>query len=191
MKQYRLFMLLASVFLLAGLNSCLHEEFSESTLPEKGLSLSLNVISSSYAPTGVENTGTRTSEEDYTTRFTSGDRIGILQIITPDDGEKQYKNYCCTVDDDGNWSSDQPLIHQSGNVSYIAYYPYQKVNDEAELNAYLADFTPLQDQSTPEGYTNSDLMKGEGIVSNTTLTVTLQHLMALICLLYTSDAADE
>ena len=48
MKQYRLFMLLASVFLLAGLNSCLHEEFSESTLPEKGLSLSLNVISSSY-----------------------------------------------------------------------------------------------------------------------------------------------
>ena len=54
MKQYRLFMLLASVFLLAGLNSCLHEEFSESTLPEKGLSLSLNVISSSYAPTGVE-----------------------------------------------------------------------------------------------------------------------------------------
>lgn len=35
MKQYRLFMLLASVFLLAGLNSCLHEEFSESTLPER------------------------------------------------------------------------------------------------------------------------------------------------------------
>ena len=172
MKQYRLFMLLASVFLLAGLNSCSHEEFSESTLPEKGLSLSLNVISSSYAPAGVENTGTRTSEEDYTTRFTSSDRIGILQIITPDNGEKQYKNYCCTVDDDGNWSSDQPLIHQSGNVNYIAYYPYQKVNDEAELNAYLADFTPLQDQSTPEGYTNSDLMKGEGIVSNTTLTVT-------------------
>ena len=192
MKQYRLFMLLASVFLLAGLNSCLHEEFSESTLPEKGLSLSLNVISSSYAPTGVENTGTRTSEEDYTTRFTSGDRIGILQIITPDDGEKQYKNYCCTVDDDGNWSSDQPLIHQSGNVSYIAYYPYQKVNDEAELNAYLADFTPLQDQSTPEGYTNSDLMKGEGIVSNTTLTVTLQHLMALIVVKvqYPSDLAE-
>lgn len=71
MKQYRLFMLLASVFLLAGLNSCSHEEFSESTLPEKGLSLSLNVISSSYAPAGVEDTGTRTSEEDYTTRFTS------------------------------------------------------------------------------------------------------------------------
>ena len=39
MKQYRLFMLLASVFLLAGLNSCSHEEFSESTLQavnEKG-----------------------------------------------------------------------------------------------------------------------------------------------------------
>ena len=192
MKQYRLFMLLASVFLLAGLNSCSHEEFSESTLPEKGLSLSLNVISSSYAPAGVEDTGTRTSEEDYTTRFTSGDRIGILQIITPDNGEKQYKNYCCTVDDDGNWSSDQPLIHQSGNVNYIAYYPYQKVNDEAELNAYLADFTPLQDQSTPEGYTNSDLMKGEGIVSNTTLIVTLQHLMALIVVevQYPSDLAE-
>lgn len=131
MKQYRLFMLLASVFLLAGLNSCSHEEFSESTLQEKGLPLSLNVISDSYAPTGVENTGTRTSEEDYITRFTFDDRIGILQIITPDNGEKQYKNYCCTVGDDGNWSSDQPLIHQSGNVSYIAYYPYQKVNDEA------------------------------------------------------------
>ena len=100
MKQYRLFMLLASVFLLAGLNSCSHEEFSESTLPEKGLSLSLNVISSSYAPAGVENTGTRTSEEGYTTCFTSGDRIGILQIIAPDNGEKQYKNYCCTVGDD-------------------------------------------------------------------------------------------
>ena len=192
MKQYRLFMLLASVFLLAGLNSCSHEELSESTLQEKGLPLSLNVISDSYAPTGVENTGTRTSEEDYITRFTFDDRIGILQIITPDNGEKQYKNYCCTVDNDGNWSSDQPLIHQSGNVSYTAYYPYQKVNDEAELNAYLANFTPLQDQSTPEGYTNSDLMKGEGIVSNTTLTVTLQHLMALIVVevQYPSDLAE-
>ena len=104
MKQYRLFMLLASVFLLAGLNSCSHEELSESTLQEKGLPLSLNVISDSYAPTGVENTGTRTSEEDYITRFTFDDRIGILQIITPDNGEKQYKNYCCTVDNDGNWS---------------------------------------------------------------------------------------
>ena len=192
MKQYRLFMLLASVFLLEGLNSRSHEEFSESTLQEKGLPLSLNVISDSYAPTGVENTGTRTSEEDYITRFTFDDRIGILQIITPDNGEKQYKNYCCTVGDDGNWSSDQPLIHQSGNVSYIAYYPYQKVNDEAELNAYLANFTPLQDQSTPEGYTNSDLMQGEGIVSNTTLTVTLQHLMALIVVevQYPSDLAE-
>lgn len=92
MKQYRLFMLLASVLLLAGLNSCSHEEFSESALPEKGLPLSLNVVSDSYAPAGVENTGTRTSEEDYSTRFTSDDRIGILQIITPDNGEKQYKN---------------------------------------------------------------------------------------------------
>ena len=66
------------------------------------------------------------------------------------------------------------------------------MNDEAELNAYLADFTPLQDQSTPEGYTNSDLMKGEGIVSNTTLTVTLQHLMALIVVKvqYPSDLAE-
>ena len=178
MKRYKSLISALSLFLSAALFSCSQEESSLDTFREEGAPLTLHVTSGQYA--SADGSSTRVAEEAYITRFTSGDQIGVLQVITPSNGEKQYNAYCFTLDDKGNWTSEETLLHQSGHVTYVAYYPYVEIADAEALDAYIAGFVPRQNQLTYADYTNSDLMKGEGIVSGTTLNVTLQHLMSLL-----------
>lgn len=180
MKLYKSFISVLSLFMLAALYSCSQEGFSSDKLSGEGAPLSLHILSGQY--TSPDDVQTRVSEEGYTTKFSSGDQIGVLQIITPNNGIKQYNTYCFTLDNKGIWTSEKTLLHQSGNVSYIAYYPYAEIADTEALDAYITGFSPRQSQSTYEDYTHSDLMKGEGVVSGTILTVTLQHLMSLMVL---------
>ena len=178
MKLYKLFILSASVFLLTALSGCSKEEDVFTTLPEGGLPLTLKVTSDNYISTGTVET--RMVEEGYTTQFTSGDEIGVLQL-TPSSGnggETVAKNYRFTLDDEGNWTG-VPLSHKQGD-EYIVYYPYISVSSKEELEAYCTSFEPRLNQATYEDYTKSDLMKGEGLVSGTTLNVNLEHQMALI-----------
>ena len=114
MKLYKLFILSASVFLLTALSGCSKEENAFTTLPEGGLPLTLKVTSDNYISTGTVET--RIVEEGYTTQFTSGDEIGVLQL-TPSSGnggETVAKNYRFTLDDEGNWTG-VPLSHKQGD----------------------------------------------------------------------------
>ena len=138
MKLYKLFILSASVFLLTALSGCSKEEDVFTTLPEGGLPLTLKVTSDNYISTGTVET--RMVEEGYTTQFTSGDEIGVLQL-TPSSGnggETVAKNYRFTLDDEGNWTG-VPLSHKQGD-EYIVYYPYISVSSKEELEAYCTSF---------------------------------------------------
>lgn len=178
MRLYKLFTLAAPLFLFAALSGCSQEEDTFATLPEGGQTLTLKVTSANYVSSaGVE---TRIAEEGYTTRFTSGDEIGVLQItpLSGNGGEAIYKNYRFTLDEEGNWTG-VPLPHKQGD-EYIVYYPYTPVESREELENYIASFEPRPNQATYEDYTKSDLMKGEGLVSGTTLNVNLEHQMTLL-----------
>lgn len=178
MKLDKLFILTVPFFLLITLLGCSKEEDAFTTLPEEGQPLTLKVTSDKYVSANVVET--RIAEEGYTTQFTSGDEIGILQITPPSgkDGEAIYKNYRFILDDECNWTG-VPLPHKQGD-EYIVYYPYTPVENQAALEAYIASFEPRPNQSAYEDYTKSDLMTGEGLVSGTTLTVNLKHLMTLV-----------
>ena len=178
MKLYKLFILAAPFFLLTAFSGCSQEEDAFATLPEGRQPLTLKVTSAGYtSAAGVE---TRITEEGYATRFTAGDEIGILQITPLLDNEEEaiYNNYRFTLNEEGNWTG-APLSHKQGD-EYIVYYPYIPVESREELENYIASFEPRTNQATYEDYTKSDLMKGEGLVSGTTLNVNLEHQMTLV-----------
>jgi len=178
MRLYKLFTLAAPLFLLTALSGCSNEEDAFATLPEGGQHLTLKVTSANYV--SADAVETRIAEEGYATHFTSGDEIGVLQItpLSGNGGEAVYKNYRFTFDDEGNWTG-VPLSHKQGD-EYIVYYPYTPVESREELETYIASFEPRPNQATYEDYTKSDLMKGEGLVSGTTLSANLEHQMTLV-----------
>lgn len=178
MKYNLIFIIITLLFLVS---SCREEQ--EIHLQEKGTPLEILVTVESFSFT---NPKSRTTDTNYSTSFTEGDKIGLFAITT--DGivmdeniPYQYKDETWVPVDAGN------LVYHYNykEMTYIAYYPYSETMDGAASEQAIIDaFIPLEDQSTLENYTASDLMTGTASIVKSSgkpiLAFTLRHRMAMI-----------
>jgi len=135
----------------------------------------------------------RTSEDNLTTTFIAGDRIGLFAVangkVHPD-----MDNICLTaVDNDGKlqWVTENNVVVKDlPGAIYYAYYPYtQSLNGITDATADNADdfFADIinnwrvnEDQSDYNDYTASDFMVAKGVLTDGTLSFGLSHKMALV-----------
>lgn len=140
-----------------------------------GMVLSLQVNAAAYQ----SSTGTRATDAELTTTFTSGDRLGV--IITHQSGSTEHTVYTYNG---WAWTSSAPAYYDPQDT-YAAYYPYKEsLQDKNTLADVKAAFTPLTDQSDyANGYAASDLMTCESATPNTTnktLSITLTHAFSML-----------
>ncbi len=181
---------IAAAFLLS---SCSADEpgAPESTLLPLNISISDGGFSSS-----------RSYENDLTTIFTAGDRIGLFAVR---DGAVfgDLENICLTaVETDGNiqWvAPDNITIKDVDDLEFFAYYPYQETlpavpdftstSSAEEMFRYIiTSWIPETDQSEYSGYTASDLMIAKGTkVEDNGLSFSMHHMMARVSITFPSS----
>ena len=139
-----------------------------------GTVLSLQVNAAAYQ----SSTGTRATDAELTTTFTSGDRLGV--IITHQGGSTEHTVYTYNG---SAWTSSAPAYYDPQDT-YAAYYPYKESLVGKSLAEVKSAFTPLTDQSDySTGYAASDLMTCESATMNTTnktLSITLTHAFSML-----------
>lgn len=144
---------------------------------------------------------TRTPLEDgLTTTFQTGDAIGLFCIRSAADGStsipegmRNVKLVCTQASDGTNvWKTEDGAdgpVYYTDAQTYVAYYPFKTglstiANDEQALRAELLAIEPLEDQSTPENLTASDLMIASGspvtASGKQTLTLNFKHANVLL-----------
>lgn len=188
-----------SAFLLTG---CSENELpgNENT-DTNHTTFTIEVFDGGYAPAAGEKPDTRATENDYTTQFTAGDKIGVFAVKGGAivDGVSNLCLVATAETDAGGGSSnlvwktedgDTPII--PAGAAYYAYYPWQpddnikeKVNlSAAGVDAFFADlvknWAPSTNQGTYTAYTGSDLMIASGTPSGKNLSFSMQHKMALV-----------
>ena len=185
-----------SAFLLTG---CSENELpgNENTDTNR-TTFTIEVSDGGYAPAAGEKPDTRATENDYTTQFTAGDKIGVFAVKN---NEIVGVNNLCLVataeTDAGDGSlvwktedGDTPII--PAGAAYYAYYPWQsndKITDKVnasvtDVDDFFADlvknWAPSTNQGTYTDYTGSDLMIAFGTPSGKSLSFSMQHKMALV-----------
>jgi hypothetical protein len=185
--------------------SCAQEDINikEENNNEERKSLTIKVIDDGYQNKTVTRASESNEEEIdgestiMRTRFIAGDKIGVFSISSG--GATHYKNLEL-VYDGTNWKNPEgeTFFFFSG-MKYFAYYPYAKDFDMDKLDwsrnsaagffaNYINDWMPLEDQSTTKNYIASDLMVGDGaLTEGNTFTFSLGHAMGLIFI----SAAEE
>ena len=192
-------------FLALTVGGCAHEDIviKEENSPEREEIIRVKVTDSGY----FDDQRTRASEsneEEYDenatimrTKFILGDRIGVFSIS--EEGAIHYQNLEL-VFDGTEWKNPdgEPFYYFTG-MKYFAYYPYNKEFDIDEVDwsrdsasgffsKYIDEWSPQSDQSTTTQYMASDLMVGEGgLTDEDTFTFSLGHTMGLIFI----SAAEE
>lgn len=194
MKQLKqrslLVMLLLPIIAGIGLTSCSGDDLEG--FQEEGIQrFSISVVDGGYISTR-DGIHTKAVENDYTTGFSDGDKIGVFAVkggaIFP-----EVNNLCLTAANNGGtleWkdaSGNAPLKF-SGAV-YYAYYPYQSsltgtlvptaTNADGFFANVVSNWTPSTDQEVYSKYTAQDLMTAQGAISNSELSFAMQHEMAL------------
>ena len=185
-----------SAFLLTG---CSENELpgNENTDTNR-TTFTIEVSDGGYAPAAGEKPDTRATENDYTTQFTAGDKIGVFAVKN---NEIVGVNNLCLVATAETDAGDGSLVWKTedgetpiipAGATYYAYYPWQpddnikeKVNASTtgvdEFFAGLVNgWTPDTDQGTYTAYTASDLMIASGTPSGKSLSFSMQHKMALV-----------
>lgn len=169
-----IYMAAAFSLLLCGCSKedAYHQDDADNAI---GTVLSLQVNAAAYQ----SSTGTRATDAELTTTFTSGDRLGV--IITHQSGSTEHIVYTYNG---SAWTSSAPAYYDPQDT-YAAYYPYKEsLQDKNTLADVKAAFTPLTDQSDySTGYTASDLMTCESATMNTTnktLSITLTHAFSML-----------
>lgn len=139
----------------------------------------------------VNASGTRATENNYTTRFSEGDMIGIFAVkgenIVEDINNRQFTYQ------DGEWvlTDGEDAIEYKGSefskMNFYAYYPYdskvtfEPANDDP-FATYTNNWIVGADQSG-DNYTKYDLMTSTGTVQGDRLkgaiAFTMQHRMAM------------
>ena len=126
-------------------------------------------------------TGTRATENGYTTVFTAGDACG-LYIVRGTEIAYDNVKLTATADASGNmtWSAPAGTTLAGGMTGeqYFLYYPYQNdmsgktattitsgMDDADFFEPLISSWQPATDQSTYCKYTASDLMTARGTVS--------------------------
>ena len=149
----------------------------------------VTITDGGYAPADA-HPHTRTAEEDYKTKFTTGDRIGVFAVK---DGNIIVDNLCLIAQTGSNgnieWQREEGALQLTTDATYYAYYPHQPALT-AELVPtattaagffanLISNWTPDADQSTYTKYTAQDLMVAKGTVSHKNLSFSMQHQMAM------------
>lgn len=186
-----------SAFLLTG---CSENELpGDENTDTNRTTFTIEVSDGGYAPAAGEKPDTRATENDYTTQFTAGDKIGVFAVKNGAivDGVNNLCLVATAETDAGDGSlvwktenGDTPII--PAGAAYYAYYPWQsndkiadKVNASVtDVDDFFADviseWTPDTDQGTYTAYTGSDLMIASGTPSGKNLSFSMQHKMALV-----------
>lgn len=168
-----IYMAAAFSLLLCGCSKedAYHQDDADNAI---GTVLSLQVNAAAYQ----SSTGTRATDAELTTTFTSGDRLGV--IITHQGGSTEHTVYTYNG---SAWISSAPAYYDPQDT-YAAYYPYRESLQGKSLADVKAAFTPLIDQSDyANGYAASDLMTCESATLNTTnktLSITLTHAFSML-----------
>ena len=198
--QLAVVVVFVSAFLLTG---CSENELpSNENTDTNRTTFTIEVSDGGYAPAVGEKSDTRATENDYTTQFTAGDKIGVFAVK---DGAivAEVNNLCLvatTETDAGGGSSNLVWKTEGGETpiipagaAYYAYYPWQsdgnitsKVDPSATDDAttffanFISGWTPDTDQGTYTAYTGFDLMIASGTPSGKSLSFSMQHKMALV-----------
>lgn len=139
--------------------------------------LVLQVTESGYRNTVTTRSSEEMSEDKLATRFTDGDRLGLI-IETGGSVEHVVYTYS-----NSQWTSSASLYYDP-YATYSAYYPYRPEFDGKSLEEVEAAFSPMQDQSDyATGYAASDFMMCRDAVCNTEemlLQINLKHQYSLL-----------
>ena len=195
--QFVAVVVLVSAFLLTG---CSENELpGDENTDTKHTIFAIEVSDGGYAPAAGEKPDTRATENDYTTQFTAGDKIGVFAVKNGAivDGVNNLCLVATAETDAGDGSlvwktegGETPII--PAGAAYYAYYPWQshdkiagKVNALATgVDDFFADlvknWAPSTNQGTYTDYTGSDLMIASGTPSGKSLSFSMQHKMALV-----------
>lgn len=125
--------------------------------------------------------GTRAQESDYTTTFTSGDKIGVFAVRNGE-LDTRVSNVCMTYDG-STWTG---TLYYVPNATYYAYYPYtdgttiDPTNDDV-FTTLASNWQVQSDQSSYANYTASDLMTSSAAtVSGGSISFSMTHKMGLV-----------
>lgn len=139
--------------------------------------LVLQVTESGYRNTVTTRSSEEMSEDELATRFTDGDRLGLI-IETGGSVEHVVYTYSSS-----QWTSSASLYYDP-YATYSAYYPYRPEFDGKSLEEVEAAFSPMQDQSDyATGYAASDFMMCRNVVCDTEemlLQINLKHQYSLL-----------
>lgn len=192
-------------FLALTMGSCAHEDLviKEENNSERQEKICVKVTDSGYSD-DQRTRASESNEEEYDenatimrTKFILGDRIGVFSIS--EEGAIHYQNLEL-VFDGTEWKNPdgEPFYYFTG-MKYFAYYPYNEEFDMDKVDwsrdsasgffsKYIDEWSPQSDQSTTTQYMASDLMVGEGgLTDEDTFTFSLGHTMGLIFI----SAAEE
>lgn len=176
MKKNILYITALYCLLLAGCSS--DEEIFQphDTVPVTS-ALALQVKESGYRNTAATRSSEEKSEEELVTRFTGGDRLGLI-IETAGSVEHVVYTY-----NGSQWTSSASLYYDP-DATYTAYYPYRSEFDGKTPDEVSAAFSPMQDQSDyATGYAASDFMMCRNVAWNTgqkALQINLEHQYSLL-----------
>lgn len=192
MKQQILYRSFFISLLLATLHACTDEV---SVTEEQAIRLTVSVTDGGYLSAAGKAPATRAEEDEYRTKFTAGDKIGLYAVRNSKIVEP-YNNLCLTYDGTAwKFPSDDATTYWYEGAVYYAYYPYNSSQTGIDASATNVDgffanvvsgWTPATDQSTYEKYTDQDLMTGVGTVGSSQadgtrpLSITLTHRMGLV-----------
>ncbi|MEG0722128.1 MAG: fimbrillin family protein [Lachnospiraceae bacterium] len=175
--NYTLLLLVAA---LVGLSSCSQED---DLLNSQNLSAEPVIKVSTTGYESADPTTRATDNEgEFKTTLAENDQIGIYAVKN---GRVISKNipYKYNGTSWGKVSETAVSVVTGDNVSYFAYYPYRSAMDNKTITSVddiLSNFDVAADQNTQPLYTQNDLMTATGILSNKTLSFTLNHALALI-----------
>lgn len=129
-----------------------------------------------------EITPSRVTSLDYqSTQIVKGQQIGV----TITGAKAEHKNVAWTAGEDGDLNNTgTPIYWSNGEATIYAYHPYN-----ANWTGENHTFTVATDQSTDNGYLNSDLLwaKNTGTKSQETVELTFTHKLAKINVALSSD----
>lgn len=139
--------------------------------------LALQVKESGYRNTVTTRSSEEMSEDELATRFTDGDRLGLIIEAA---GSVEHVVYTYSS---SQWTSSASLYYDP-EATYAAYYPYRPEFDGKSLEEVEAAFSPMQDQSDyATGYAASDFMMCRNVVCDTEemlLQINLVHQYSLL-----------
>lgn len=176
MKRNILYITALYCLLLAGCSS--DEEIFQphDTVPVTS-ALVLQVTESGYRNTVTTRSSEEMSEDELATRFTGGDRLGLI-IETAGSVEHVVYTY-----NGWQWTSSASLYYDP-DATYSAYYPYRSEFDGKTPDEVSAAFSPMQDQSDyATGYAASDFMMCRDVTWDTgqkALQINLEHQYSLL-----------